>query len=312
MTKLSIIIVNYKTPKLTFRCVESIINNVKIDYEVIIVDNNSNDNSEELITAAFSEVIWINNLRNDGFGRANNIGINQSQGEFVLLLNSDMIIPEGTIEACLAEIEKDNSIGALGCKLLNEDESLQKSVYYHIADFKGILELNLVYDYFFSKNVEQPGPIKAIMGAFMIIPNKVLNEVGLFDPDFFMYAEEMELCHRIAKAGYSINYFDHVIAIHKHGGSSSSIDSANKQNFLSTAFLFYKIKGFWGYLLYHLLFLTNTVVNFIVMWKLTKEWRDTSFWNIQRYYFSNFGYYFSIPLLYTRKIGNGKRLLRRK
>jgi GT2 family glycosyltransferase len=307
---LSIIIVNYKTPDLTFRCIKSIVDNVSIDYEIIIVDNNSKDNSEELITTNFPKIKWINNLNNDGFGRANNIGIKAASGEFVLLLNSDMLILKGTIEACLENVKKDSNIGALGCKLLNEDQSLQKSVYYHIADFEGVLEKNLVYDYLKKPNKNKK-PIKAIMGAFMLIPKKVFGEVGLFDPDFFMYGEEMELCHRISKGGYSINYFDEVVAIHKHGASSSNKDNAHKQNFLSTAFLFFKIRGISGYGLYHLIFIMNTITNFFVMWKLDAEWRKTSFWNVQRYYFSNFKYYLIIPFQFKRKIGNGKRILRR-
>lgn len=310
--KLSIIIVNFKTPELTLRCVKSIIDNVKIDYEIILVDNNSQDQSEDLITYTYPNVIWINNPKNDGFGRANNIGISRSKGEYILLLNSDMVILKNTIEECLAKMQKDPSIGALGCKLLNEDQSLQKSVYYHIADFRGLLEKNLVFDYVFNKKIKQKRPIKAIMGAFLMIPKKVLNETGLFDPDFFMYAEEMELCNRISKKGYSINYYDKVVAIHEHGASSSSMDSAYKQNYLSTALLFYKIRGVSGYILYHIIFLINTLINFIFMWKLNAEWRNTSYWNIQRYYFSNFIYYLKIPFLFTRHAGNGKRILRRK
>lgn len=313
MIDLSIIIVNYKTPLITFRCIESIEKNTNIKggYEIIVVDNNSNDNSEELITAAFSEVIWINKSANDGFGRANNVGITKSQGEYILLLNSDMIIPEGTIETCLNEIEKDSMIGALGCKLLNEDGSFQKSTYPYIADYKGIYRLNLIYDYFNKNEIKPELKIKAIMGSFMLIPTKVLNEVGLFDPDFFMYAEEMDLCYRMAKHGYKINYYDQVFAIHKHGASSSDKDGAYQQNYLSTALLFYKIKGLSGYILYHLIFLLNTITNFFAMWLLDEVWRKTSYWNIQRYYFSNFIYYFGIPFLFSRKVGKGKRLLRR-
>ena len=138
--ELSIVIVNYKTPKLTYRCIDSINKNYNSNnYEIIVVDNNSGDESKELITSSFLDVKWIDNSKNDGFGRANNIGINHSKGKYILLLNSDILVPKETIESCLNEIKKDAKIGVLGCKLLNEDGSIQKSTYPYIADYEGVI-----------------------------------------------------------------------------------------------------------------------------------------------------------------------------
>lgn len=308
--QLSIVIVNYKTPSLTNRCVSSIIdlNIHNKDYEIIVIDNNSEDDSEELITNSFPQVIWVNNHINEGFGRANNIGINKAKGDYILFLNSDMVILDGTIEQCLFFLKENKQIGALGCKLINKDGSLQKSTYPYIADYKGLLEKNLAYDKFFK---DQNQTIKGLMGSFLLIPINVISKVGGFDPDFFMYSEEMELCYRISKSGFKIVYFDKVKAVHVHGASSTNKRWATRQNYLSNALLFYKIKGVFGYFLYHLLFITNSFTNFILMWLLDKNYR-TDYFHIQADYFSNLIQYLTIPLLYKKKLGDGKRQLRKR
>lgn len=303
---LSIIIVNFKTPELTLRAIESIIKTLPVSYEIIIVDNASSDHSEKLIKSKYPDIIWIQNKTNEGFGRANNKGFETSQGKYILLMNSDLVLLEDTVSICLKVLKKDSEIGVLGCKLLNEEGSLQKSTF-SIASFRKLLDQNLVINKFWPMGKE---PIEAVMGSFMMMPRKVFDETGGFDPDFFMYAEELDLCHRIARKGYKIEYFKEATAIHKNGGSTTNKDWSMKQRYLSNALLFLKARVYWGYLLYHLLFLLNTVTNFFAMWLLDACWRQ-SYLREQKYYFSNFGQYFTIPFLYSRKPGNGKQLLKR-
>lgn len=303
---LSIIIVNYKTPLLTKACISSVMQSSVTNFEIIVVDNASNDNSKEIICSEFSNIIWIQNQENEGFGRANNKGIEIAKGEFILLLNSDVTVKDDTIIKCLEHVKSDNNIGVLGCKLLYPNNSTQKSYYYYIADYNGVLKYNLFLDYIYK--FTQPKKIKAVMGAFMMFPSKIFEEVGKFDPDFFMYAEEIHLCYRISKKNYKIVYFEETFAIHHHGASSNSVWSV-KQNYLSEALLFYKVKGFMGYCLYHLIFLFNTLTNSILMWKLNNAYRR-SFIEMTMAYYSNFFHYLVIPFKFSRKIGNGKRLLR--
>jgi len=304
--QLSIIIINYKTPGLTIRCLESLFYSIKGLAEVVVIDNNSGDNSNELIQSCFPDIFYIDNDQNHGFGRANNQGIGQTMSDLVLLLNSDIIIPNNTIEKCIKKYEETSDLGVLGCKLLNEDGTHQKSTF-SIASFRKMLDQNLIINKLWPMGEE---PADAVMGSFMLIPRKVLDECGLFDPDFFMYCEELELCHRIAKKGYKIEYFDGASAIHKHGGSSTNKEWGMKQRYLSTALLFLKVRGYSGYLLYHMLLIFNALTNFLAMWFLDRNWRRDYF-KSHRYYFSNFGYYLLIPFLYSPKPGNGKRILKR-
>ena len=304
---LSIIIVNYKTPQLVLQCIKSIYNTFteKDTYEIIVVDNNSQDDSEQAVTAIFKKIIWINKNENDGFGRANNIGIKASKGDCILLLNSDIIVCENTINECLLEIKSKKHIGALGCLLVNENGTFQKSTY-EIASLRSLLDNNLFFNYFIKAKEAKK---EAIMGSFMLIPKSVFEECGLFDPDFFMYSEELELCFRISKNGYEIKYFDKVKAIHKHQGSQIDKNWNIKQRYLSNALLYYKTRGLFIYFLYHIIFILNIVSNFFAMWFLDSNYRK-DFYFASKGYFSSMFYYFVIPFIYSRKIGNGKKLLR--
>jgi len=307
---LSIIIVNYKTPHLTTLCIESVYNTFKkADFEVIVVDNNSEDDSEITVKSKFPEVTWISNSTNEGFGRANNIGIKKATGKYILFLNSDIIVLPNTIDLCLKRIKEDDYIGVLGCILLNEDNTLQKSVYYDAASIKSLIVNNLLINYFFGY---QNKKINAIMGSFMIIPRTVIEKVGSFDPDFFLYSEEIELCRRISKAGFKIEYFEGAKAYHKHEGSQANKKMNLRQRFLSNALLYYKIHGIFGYSVYHLTFIMNTILNFIFMWFINSSYRKEYH---KEYYETTYGYvsnmflYLTIPILYKKKMGDGKRML---
>ena len=302
--KLSIIIVHFKTLNLTQRCLKSIYDNQLEEIEVIIVDNDSQDGAAEIIKTEFPEVNWINNESNEGFGRANNLGFSQAKGEFILFLNSDMIIPEGSIQHCLELIQKNKTIGVLGCKILNEDLSIQRSRFYDVANYKDILKSNLIYDKYFKK---KQGDLIGIMGAFMLVPSAIFKKSKGFDPDFFMYSEELELCHRIRENGHLITYTDEVHVIHKHGGSTTDSGWSQRQKHVSNALLYKKIKGNSGYLAYHFLFMMNSVSNFFAMWFIDKNYRK-GYWKQQSVYLYSLRYFFIILFRYGKS--GSKRYLK--
>ena len=304
--QLSIIIVNYKTPHLTLSCINSIYDTARnINFEIIVVDNNSQDGSEERITSRFPKVLWIKNPVNEGFGRANNIGIKAAKGEFVLFLNSDVTLITNSLAEAIKCIKNISSPGVLGIKLLNENGTVQEFTS-TIANYQKVLDLNILYS-FLNKN--KVYSIEAVMGSFMLIPMKVIDECGAFDPDFFMYSEEIELCNRIKNNGYSINYLDNITAIHKNGGSTPNRKWAEKQSYLSNSLLFFKLKGFFGFSLYHLIILLNFATNFFLMWLKNKSFRD-KYWKDISNYFSQIVNYITIPMKYKRTIGNGNLLLK--
>lgn len=302
----SIIIVHYKTKGLTTKCIESIYTSTFQDFEIIVVDNASNDGAGVEIKELYPHVKWIYNESNEGFGRANNLGILHAKGEYILLLNSDVQVNKDTLGTCLAEIEAIEDCGALGCKLLNPDGTIQKSQYFHVDDFHGVLKNNILFSHLMYK---EPAILKAVMGAFMLIPSKIIQEVGDFDPDFFMYAEEMELCKRIVSAGYSINYTRKAFAFHEHGASSSNQTWSTRQNLLSNALLFYKTRGIVGYAVFHILMVLNMLTNICFIWKMTKPMKE-SFFLVNSCYLRNAPKYFILPFEYKRTRGEGNQLLK--
>lgn len=303
MLDLSIIIVNYKTPKLTFDCIESIYNqNSTLNFEIIVVDNDSQDNSETFVTEKFSEVIWINNHSNEGFGRANNLGIKYSRGKYILLLNSDTIVINNAIETAFNKLkEEDEEIGLITCQLLNKDGSLQKSFYTKNASYKEILGYNLFYDFFFKSNKKNDSKdIMAIHGAFMMFEKEKIGKFGCFDQDFFMYAEEFEWCYRLLKNGLKLKIYNDVTIFHLEEGSSVNKEWNIKQRYVSNALLFKKTRGNLGLITYLLINLFNTIVNFLLLWKTDKNYRKDYF-RTQKLFWLIILYYFEILLCFSSK-----------
>lgn len=236
--KLSIIIVNYNTYLLTKQTIESVINKIHdFEYEIILVDNASKDGSIEVLEEmvkeqeAYKVVHIIRNQENLGFAKANNIGMRQAKGEYILLLNSDTEVKDNCLEGCLEQMEKDSTLGAVGCKVVLANGKLdhackrgfptpKASLYYFLKlDKKNPIKYGQ-YDAL-HLGEDEVGEVDALMGAFMLMPKKVLDEVGLLDEDFFMYGEDIDICYRIKEAGYRILYYPKEKIIHYKGGSST-------------------------------------------------------------------------------------------
>ena len=147
--ELSIIIVNYKTAELTINCIDSIFKNeVGLNFEIIIVDNFSEDNSLEIISKKFKDVICIQMDYNSGFARANNEGIKKSNGKNILFLNSDTTILDDVLSKSIKkyeELKKEYKIGLFGCKLLNRDKTTQLSISENFPRIKDVIKENPIH-----------------------------------------------------------------------------------------------------------------------------------------------------------------------
>ncbi|MBS1663148.1 MAG: glycosyltransferase family 2 protein [Bacteroidetes bacterium] len=250
---LSIIIINYKSASLIMDCLESLYQRPgPYPFEILVVDNSPGDGARERVTEAFPAVTWIPIDYNAGFARANNEGIRRSKGDAVLLLNGDTLPDGATVETCYRRLTESRYIAA-GVQLLNPDGSPQISGMYAM---KGGLNYLLPLPFLGkwikaageSFGVKKPhvadapgaGPIEVdwINGAFLMVKKNILDESGLLDEDFFLYAEEAEWCSRLKKTGPLCIYGDlHVI--HLQG------ETAN-QEFGSTGkgyYNFYDRKG---------------------------------------------------------------------
>ena len=208
----SIIIVTYNTCKMTDECIDSIIEKTSgISYEIILVDNASKDESRNFFTGD-SRIKYIYNEENIGFGKANNKGVEIAEGRNILFLNSDTLLRNNAIKILSDFLDSHENTGACGGNLFDLEGSPAQSfrTYFpSIYDDFNVL-LNNIPDRIFPKrrikfnHMGKPLEVKHIIGADMMVKSEVIEKTGAFDPRFFMYREETELCHRIYNAGYKL------------------------------------------------------------------------------------------------------------
>jgi len=244
---LSVVIVSYNCHDMLRNCLESIRNaRLPFQYEVIVVDNASSDGGPDAIAADFPEVALIRNTENVGFARANNQGIRQAAGEYVLLLNNDTVVKEGTIEAMMGHLGRDGSLGAVGCGLEGADGRLQVSfggmLNFHNEFFQKYFSLAVLRlrKKLFKLRVSHP---HWVSGAFLMARRQTLLDVGLLDEGFFMYTEEVDLCERIRKRGLRVRYDPSWRIVH-YGGKSTETNRLKASNEFRRSQLYFYSKHY--------------------------------------------------------------------
>jgi GT2 family glycosyltransferase len=197
------------------------------DLELLVVDNASSDGSSEMVRAQFPSVWLIENQENVGFAAANNQAIRRAHGRYVVLLNSDAELRRGALEALVAFMEVHPRAGAAGARLLNADGSLQPSCHplpTPEREFWRLLFLEPVWPratYPMGRwDTTAPRRVEAIKGACLILRRAALDRVGLLDEDYFMYTEEVDLCYRLAQAGWELWWVPQAMVTHYEGQST--------------------------------------------------------------------------------------------
>lgn len=252
--KLSIIIVSYNTKKLLADCINSIISNLcDIEYEIIVVDNASSDESASFLKMEYSHVKLIANSYNAGFAKANNQGLELSTGEYVLLLNSDTLVLGNAIGTLVNFLDSHSDTAICGPRLLNSDLTLQlpcrrgfPRLINSIAHFSGISRLFPKSKFFGSylmtymdSNIDHE--VDAVSGACLLARREVLGKIGgLLDEAFFMHFEDIDLCFRSKKYGYKVFYVHDSEVIHLKGQSSKLRSSGVTRNFFDSAFNYFR------------------------------------------------------------------------
>ncbi len=214
----SVIIVNWNTRDVLRDCLLSVYDQTsEIEYEVIVIDNASIDDSVSMVRAEFPQVYLIENSENRGFAAANNQGMEIAKGQYVLLLNSDTIILDNAISKTL-EFAKDRpNASVVGCKVLNPDRTLQPTCFMFPSVFNRLLFTTYLYKIFprsrffgrermswWDRKDEQE--VDVVTGCFMMVRQEAIKRVGMMDTQFFMYAEEIDWCYRFYKAGWKNLY----------------------------------------------------------------------------------------------------------
>lgn len=213
---LSVIIVNYNTEDLLLNCLESLQAQDLYIHEIIVVDNNSHDKSVARVRELFPFVHLIALTENIGFGRANNLAIARSSGELLFLLNPDTVLLPGCLAALCAYMPLHQDVGMAGTAIYDAQKRLQATNKdeYPGAHYAGSLFSGL------------PGSIAWLVGASLVIRRQVMEQVQGFDPDFFLYAEDVDLSLRIRKAGWILGYCAEAGIIHLEGQSERTTPPA--------------------------------------------------------------------------------------
>ena len=230
---ISIIILNYKTKKPALNCIKSIKESDfgDLKYEIIVVDNDSQDGLGKILAWQYPDIKFIQNKANVGMGAGNNFGIKKAQGEFIMILNSDTRLKPTAVGILHEYIKNNKQVGIVSPELLNSDLSHQESCFRFPSFFIPILRRTFLGKFFKSK-IEKftmkdfgLGNIMAVdwaMGSCMLIRKNALDRIGGgFDERFFMYLEDTDLCRRMWQAGWKVIYNPEAQIIHEHGRGSA-------------------------------------------------------------------------------------------
>jgi len=239
MKKLTISIVNYNAGQYLLSCLESL-EKIKdeAEFDVYIIDNCSTDGSVQDAKKKFPGFNYILNTNNLGFGKAHNLVLKKAKTPYVLILNPDSEVPPGTLSYMLDFMEKNPDVGVSSPRIEKADGSID------IASHRGFPTPVASFLYFFLKNdrlyhltnrdMTKTHEVDAVVGAFMLMRKSVLEIVGYFDEDYFLYAEDIDLCFRIKHKGFKVMYVPQV-KIHHVKGVSSGIKKHSQENTSASA-----------------------------------------------------------------------------
>lgn len=229
----SILIVNYNVKDYLLQCLKSIFeSDGSVTYNVVVVDNASIDNSQAEVCPLFPTITWVQLTDNVGFGRGNNAGLSYCTGRYILFLNPDTLISSDTLGVMVRYLDANPDVGLAGCKVLNPDGSFQLACRRGLptpwASFCKLFGLQALFPkskLFARYNltylpIDATYNVDALIGAFMMGKREHIMALNGFDPAFFMYGEDLDLCYRMQQHGFLIRYVHTTSIIHYKGEST--------------------------------------------------------------------------------------------
>jgi len=265
-----VIILNYNVRHFLELCLKSVeAALVDIESEIIVVDNHSVDGSCAMVKTVFPHIKLIENKENFGFSKGNNIGVKAAKGEYVCILNPDTVVAEDTFVHLLSLSELKNKLGILSCRLIDgQGRFLPESKRNIPTPFIAIKKILGLPQSYYVSNLNEKGTarVPVFVGAFMMMPRVVYNEVQGFDEDYFMYGEDIDLSYKVLKANYHNMYHGSTTVIH-YKGESTLKDATYAKRFYGAMQIFYDKH-----------FKSNVIFN-VLVWlgiKLAPLFRSTS------------------------------------
>ena len=219
-----------------------------LDAEIIVVDNNSTDDSCDRVKRRFPNVILIENKENSGFPKGNNIGVAKAKGEYLCILNPDTVVAEDTFTKVLAFAEKQSNLGIIGCKLIDgtgnflpESKRGIPTPFVAFTKVTGLYKLSRSFNKYYAAHLteNQTGKVEILVGAFMVMKKETYLEVGGFDENCFMYSDDIDLSYMVLKTGKA-NYYFHETSVIHYKGESTIRDGLYMKRFREAMDFFYK------------------------------------------------------------------------
>jgi GT2 family glycosyltransferase len=225
---LSIIIISYNEKELLRKCLRSVLASITdFKFEVIVTDSGSTDGTRELMQNEFLNIKFLDNQKNLGFSKGNNVAIAQASGKMILLLNADTEVRPDTFSLSVKYMNAHPQVGALGCRVLLPNGSLDPSARRNfpnpVNSFLRLFGLKKFSNYNINGPIEEEMEVDAIMGAYFLTRREVIDKVGMLDEEFFMYGEDLDWCYRIKQAGYKIMYYPGAQITHFKYGASKTV-----------------------------------------------------------------------------------------
>ena len=239
-TDVSILVVNWNTRKILCNCLRSVYEQTReINFEVIVIDNASADGSAERIKKEFPQAILIPNSDNRGFAAANNQGMKIAKGRYVLLLNPDTVVLDGAVQKSVAYADDHQDVGVLGCQVWLNDKEIQQTCF-SFPSVCGLIMQKTGLCRMFPRsgvfgwekmagwNRDTEREVDVVSGMFMLVRREAIDQVGLMDEAYFIYAEETDWCFRFKRAGWKCVFTPTARIVHLDGGSKSTEQISTK------------------------------------------------------------------------------------
>jgi len=261
--ELSIVVTSYKNPAVLRLCLESLKKNVLCEnFEILVLDSATEEDTEIMMRELFPKIKFFAHFQNLGFAKLVNEGIKNAKGDYVLILNADIIVEKKSVDLLLEYLKNNHSVGIIGPKLLNFDGKIQPSC------FRFYTPLIIIYrrtalgrlkfakkeiDRFLYKDkcLEKPQEVDWLMGSAIMASRKNIDKIGLMEENFgFMYFEDVDWCRRFWEKGFRVIYYPLAKMYHYHGKGSASTSSLKAIIFnkLTREHIKSGLKYFWKYL----------------------------------------------------------------
>jgi len=286
----SVIVVSYNTRELTLECLRSVYERTRdVTFEVFVVDNASADGSAEAIAAEFPQVHLIANHENRGFAAANNQALRLARGRYFLLLNPDTLVLDNAIGKMVAYMGAHPDVGCAGCQVLIDEHTVQQTCFrfprvsYHLLRATGLPALFphsalLNPDRYGGWHRDGERDVDVVSGMFLLVRREAVEQVGLMDEDYFVYAEEADWCFRFWKHGWRCRFTPSAQIIHRDGGSHSTKQISARmfvQQQKSLLIFHRKNRGWWSWAATKVLFMLSMLPRYVIFCARSAVTRDS-------------------------------------